>query len=66
MIKGCGGLSEFPCNGPMRLAWGGRSCHGKDADEERQEIRRELLDELLAGYVLDRPRVRTRVLSPIR
>jgi hypothetical protein len=30
-------LSEIPCNGPMRLAMGGRSCKGKDADEERQE-----------------------------
>ena len=30
-------LSEIPCNGPMRLALGGRSCEGKDADEERQE-----------------------------
>jgi hypothetical protein len=32
-----GEVSEIPCNGPMRLASGGRSCHGKDADEERQE-----------------------------
>ncbi len=30
-------LSEFPCNGPMRLASGDRSCQGKDADEEGQE-----------------------------
>jgi hypothetical protein len=30
-------LSEIPCNGPKRLAMGGRSCKGKDADEERQE-----------------------------
>jgi RNA polymerase sigma-70 factor (ECF subfamily) len=30
-------LPEFPYHGPMRLASGGRSCHGKDADEERRE-----------------------------
>src|SRR5258708_19880662 len=30
-------LSVFPCNGPIGLAPGGRSCHGTDANEERQE-----------------------------